>query len=125
MILRKISLLLSKYIAILLCLITLLLTTPWGTQLTLSLINNVNGVAFDYHSGSLVRDVKLNSFQLQLDTLEISVEGLSTELDFSCVWKNTLCIKSAKADYFTLRYFDEHKSVHQVSTIQSTIQKVR
>ena len=121
MILRKISLLLSKYIAILLCLITLLLTTPWGTQLTLSLINNVNGVAFDYHSGSLVRDVKLNSFQLQLDTLDISVEGLSTELDFSCVWKNTLCIKSAKADYFTLRYFDEHKSVHQVSTIQSTI----
>jgi len=108
MILRKIYLIVSKYIAISLCVITLLLATPWGSQLTFLLFNNIDGVTFDYHSGVIVRDVKLNSFHLQLDTLDITIEGLSTEFDFTCVLKNTLCIKSAKADYFALRYTDNN-----------------
>ena len=115
MIFRKISLILSKYMAISLCFITLLLTTPWGSQLTLLLVNNINGVTVDYHSGSLVRDIKLNSFHLQLDTLDITVKGLATEFDFSCVWKNTLCIKSAKADYLSLRYLANDKGENQIS----------
>ncbi|PHR85683.1 MAG: hypothetical protein COA59_01705 [Colwellia sp.] len=115
MTLRKISLLVSKYMAILLCLITLLLTTPWGSQVTLLLLNNINGVDFDYHSGSLVRDVKLNSFHLQLDTLDITIEGLATALDFSCVLKKKLCLKSVKADYFSLRYLADNKGEPQVS----------
>ncbi len=106
MILRKIYLIVSKYIAISLCVITLLIATPWGSKLTFLLFNNIDGVTFDYHSGVIVRDVKLNSFHLQLDTLDITVKGLSTEFDFTCVLKNTLCIKSAKADYFALRYTD-------------------
>lgn len=106
MILRKINLIVSKYIAISLCVIALSLATPWGSQLTLLLFNNIDGVTFDYHSGVIVRDVKLNSFHLQLDTLDITVKGLSTEFDFTCLLKNTLCIKSAKADYFALRYTD-------------------
>lgn len=120
MILRKISLVIAKYIAIFLCLIALLLTTPWGSQLTLLLLNNIKGVTFDYHSGSLVREVKLNAFHLQLDTLDITVKGLSTAFDFSCVMKKTLCIKSVKADYFALRYADNDKDKQHVSMEKST-----
>jgi translocation and assembly module TamB len=123
MILRKVSLIFSKYLTILLCLITLLLTTPWGSQLTLLLVNNINGVTFDYRSGSLVRDIKLHSFHLQLDTLHITVKELATEFDFSCVWTKTLCIKSVKADYFSLRYSANNKGKAQISVTEKAIEE--
>ena len=113
---RKISLVIAKYLAILLCFITVLVTTPWGTNITLTLLNNIEGVTFDYKSGSLVRDVRLNSFQLQLDNLDIRVRGLSTEINFVCIWNKTLCIKSATADYFSLHYLSDDESDNQVSS---------
>jgi len=117
---RRISLVLSKYLAISLCFITVLVTTPWGTNITLTLLNNIDGVTIDYNSGALVRDVRLNSFQLQLDNLDIRVNGLSTEINFACVWNKTLCIKSAKADYFSLRYLSDDESEEQVSSVNNT-----
>ena len=104
MIFRKFSLFIAKYIAILLCLITVLLTTPWGSQLTLTLLNNINGITLDYQSGALVRNLKLSSFNLQLDKLTINIKDLSTDINFSCSWKKTLCLKSASANYFSLDY---------------------
>lgn len=101
---RRISLTLAKYIAIALCLVTLLLTTPWGTRLTLALLDNFDSVTIDYQRGSLVRDVQLNAFHLKLDNLDLVINGLSTELDFSCAWKKILCIKSIKADELSLHY---------------------
>ena len=117
---RKISLVVSKYLAISLCFITVLVTTPWGTNITLTLLNNVDGVTFDYNSGSLVRDVRLNSFHLQLDNLDIKVTDLSTEINFACVWNKTLCIKSAKADSFSLRYLSDDESNEQVSSADNS-----
>ncbi|TWX65215.1 hypothetical protein ESZ36_18215 [Colwellia demingiae] len=117
---RRISLVVSKYLAISLCFITVLVTTPWGTNITLTLLNNIDGVTIDYNSGALVRDVRLNSFQLQLDNLDIRVNGLSTEINFACVWNKTLCIKSAKADYFSLRYLSDDESEEQVSSVNNT-----
>jgi len=116
---RQFSLIISKYFAILLCLITVLVTTPWGTYFTLLLFNNIDGISVDYHSGALVRDIELNSFHLNLGELNIRIEGLSTELDFSCVWKNKLCIKSAKADSFSLHYLSTNDNT-QASTIKNT-----
>ena len=113
---RRISLVVSKYLAISLCFITVLVTTPWGTNITLTLLNNVEGITFDYKSGSLVRDVQLNAFQLQLDNLDIKITGLSTEINFACVWNKTLCIKSATADSFYLRYLSDNESNEQVSS---------
>lgn len=113
---RRISLVVSKYLAISLCFITVLVTTPWGTNITLTLLNNVEGITFDYKSGSLVRDVQLNAFQLQLHNLDIKITGLSTEINFACVWNKTLCIKSATADSFYLRYLSDNESNEQVSS---------
>ncbi len=110
MIWRRISLVIAKYLAISLCFITVLVTTPWGTNIFLTLLNNIEGVTFDYKSGSLVRDVRLNSFQLQLDNLDIKVNGLSTQINFACFWNKTLCITSAKADYFSLHYWSDDES---------------
>jgi translocation and assembly module TamB len=126
MTLHKISLIVSKYIAISLCVIALLLATPWGSQLTLSLFNNIDGITFDYHSGTIVRGVKLNSLHLQLDTLDITLEGLSTKFDTTCVLKNTLCIKSAKVDYLSLRYMDnvQDKAEKNISINKSAVNEI-
>jgi len=120
MIFRQFSLIIAKYLAIALCIITVLLTTPWGSQLTLLVLNNIDGITIDYHSGALVRDIRLNSFHLQSENLDISVEGLSTELDFSCSWKKKLCIKSAKAEVFSLRYLSSDKDTKLVSQASTT-----
>lgn len=101
---RRLSYIITQYFAITLFLITILLTTPWGTKLTLALLDTFDGISIDYHSGALIRDVQLNKLSLTLDQLEISVEGLATKIDFSCAWNKTLCIKSASADDFYLRY---------------------
>lgn len=63
--------------------------------------------------------VKLNSFHLQLDMLDITLEGLLTEFDSACVLKNILCIKPAKADYFALRYVDNDKGKENASINKS------
>jgi len=113
MIWRRFTLILAKYVAISFILLALLLTTPWGTRLTLVLLNNHNSLAVEYKSGSLIRDIELNKFHLQLDKLDIVINGLFAEFDFSCVLKKTLCIKLAKADYFSLRYVANEEIVNQ------------
>ena len=113
MIWRQFTLTLAKYLAIFLIMITLLLTTPWGTRLTLALLNNFDSLTIDYQSGSLIRDVELKTFHLQLDKLDIAINGLSAEFDFSCALKKTLCIESAKVDYFSLRYETNNEDLKQ------------
>jgi len=110
---RRFTLIFAKYLAIFLILLTLLLTTPWGTRLTLALLNNLDSLAVNYKSGSLIRDIELSKFHLQLDKLDIVINGLSAEFDFSCALKKTLCIKSAKADYFSLRYVTNKEAINQ------------
>lgn len=101
---RRISYKITQYFTIALFLFTILLTTPWGTKLTLALLDMFDGISIDYHSGSLIRDVQLNKMTITLEQLEMSVDGLATKVDFSCAWNKTLCIKSASADNFSLRY---------------------
>jgi translocation and assembly module TamB len=110
MMFRKFSFKLAKYMVIMLCIFTVLLTTPWGTQLTVVLLNNINGLTLEYKSGSLVRDVEFSTVDLKLENLNIVIKSLSTELNFSCVWKKKLCIKSIKADDFLLAYTSKEKS---------------
>lgn len=113
MIWRRISLIIAKYVAIFLCLMTILLTTPWGSHFTLALVDNIDGFTVDYHRGALIRDLELKTFRLQREKLEIEITGLSVAIDFACLWKKTLCIKSASADEFILHYIDNKDVTRQ------------
>jgi len=120
MIFRRISLTVAKYFAILLCLLALLLTTPWGTRLTLAILNNFDAIEIDYNNGSLVRDIELNSFHLQLDNLKIVITGLSAEIDFSCSLKRTLCLKSLQVDDFFLSYQAVEQNIDHETSAKTT-----
>ena len=98
-----------KWLTLLFCLFTVLLTTPIGSQLTISLLNNIDGINADYKAGSLIRDIELNSFHLKLATLDIKVTDLSAEINFSCSWRKKLCIETLQVASFSLTYFNENK----------------
>ncbi|PKI16250.1 translocation/assembly module TamB domain-containing protein [Colwellia sp. 12G3] len=106
MIWRRVSFKITKWLTLLLCLFTILVTTPWGTRLTVSLLNNIDGIRLDYKAGALIRDIELHSFNLSLDNLELSVTDLSANIDFSCSWRRTLCIDALKVSSFSLTYAD-------------------
>ncbi|MCI2282486.1 hypothetical protein L3081_02580 [Colwellia sp. MSW7] len=129
---RRLSYKITQYLAIILFSITILLTTPWGTQLTVAIINTFSSISVDYRSGSLIRDVQFNRFHLPLDDVDIRVDGFATKIDFSCLWKKTLCVKSISADDLVLRYTtaannsysasidSKHESVDDTATQKST-----
>lgn len=98
-----------KWLILLFCLFTVLLTTPIGSQLTISLLNNIDGINADYKAGSLIRDIELNSFHLNLATLDIKVTDLATKIDFSCSWRKKLCIESLQVGRFSLTYLNKTK----------------
>jgi translocation and assembly module TamB len=80
-----------------------------GSQLIISLLNNIDGINADYKTGSLIRDIELNSFYLNLATIEIKVTDLVAEIDFSCSWRKTLCIETLQVANFSLTYASDDK----------------
>jgi len=98
-----------KWLSLLLCIFTVLVTTPVGSQLTISLLNNIDGINADYKAGSLIRDIELYSFDLNLATINISVTDLVAEIDFSCSWRKSLCIEALKVADFSLTYANDNK----------------
>ncbi len=98
-----------KWLVLLFCLFTVLLTTPIGSQLTISLLNNIDGFNADYKAGSLIRDIELNSFHLNIATIDIKVTDLTTKIDFSCSWRKKLCIETLQVDRFSLTYLNKTK----------------
>ncbi|WP_057831459.1 translocation/assembly module TamB domain-containing protein [Colwellia sp. TT2012] len=112
---RRITYKIAKWLTLLLCLVTILLTTPIGSRLTISLLNNIDGIHADYKAGSLIRDIELNSFHLNLATLDIKVKDLVAEIDFSCSWQKKLCIKALKLASFSLTYTKNNTSAKRAS----------
>ena len=121
MTLRPFSLTITKYMTIGLCLITLLLATPWGTRLTVALLNNINGLAIEYHSGSLAKKLELTSFHLQFNRMDISIYDLSAELDFFCSWQGVLCLKTLEANKLSLNYLTDKEDTTQENRVRQPL----
>lgn len=118
----KISFAIAKYLTLLLCLFTVMLTTPWGSKLTISLINTIDGFHFDYKSGALVRDIELNGLKLNFDSLNIEAENVAAQIDFSCIWSKKLCVDSLRANSFTLTYQSKNNDNYQEQYNESSSQ---
>jgi len=111
-----------KWLTLLLCLFTVLVTTPMGSQLSISLLNNIDGINADYKAGSLIRDIELNSLHLNLATIDIKVTDLVSEIDFSCSWRKTLCIETLQVTNFSLTYASDDKDykLKGITTVSSS-----
>jgi len=110
MIWRRVSFSIIKLLTLLLFLFTILLTTPWGSRVAISLLNTIDGIRFDYKAGALIRDIELHSFHLKLTSIEISIKDLAADIDFSCSWQKKLCLDSLTASNFSLVYANSNEN---------------
>lgn len=92
------------YIPLMLLVVTaLLVSTPVGTHLLISLANQVvPNLQIHYQSGSLNDKFSLESFHYKSELVTIDSNKLSIDWQPLCLLSNSLCIKSLSTDNLTL-----------------------
>ncbi|TMM42515.1 translocation/assembly module TamB domain-containing protein [Colwellia ponticola] len=80
-----------------LCFFTLLLSTPWGTQLTLFLING-QSLQVEYRSGALLNDLHLTELTIKNEALVVKANNIKLQLHLRCLWKKQFCVDTLRID---------------------------
>ncbi|MFB1000670.1 MAG: hypothetical protein QMC13_10665, partial [Colwellia sp.] len=75
-----------------LCLVTILFSTPWGAQLSLFTLSGLTPVKVEYKSGSLLHDLTLNKLTIKNDKMVSKANDIKLKLHLRCLWKKQLCI---------------------------------
>ncbi|TDG13683.1 hypothetical protein E2F43_09175 [Seongchinamella unica] len=97
--------LLAWVAALLLLLCLLLVTLPFssiGTRTLVLGLNQTGLVQVDYGSGSLFGELELTRVGLQLDTVELTLEGVDTHLDIDCFWQSAFCFDELRVQSLRL-----------------------
>lgn len=89
---RKFSFSLMGIITGLLCLLAVLLSTPWGTQLSLFFVNHLSPLEIEYHSGALLNNLRLERVTYKGDRESIHANDAYLQLHLRCLWQRQLCI---------------------------------
>jgi len=75
-----------------LCLLAILLSTPWGTQFTLMFIGDNSPLQVKYRSGAFLNDLQLSQLTVNNDKTTINAKNIGLTLNLRCLWKNQFCI---------------------------------
>jgi translocation and assembly module TamB len=75
-----------------LCLFAILLSTPWGTQLTLYFVGDISPIQVKYRSGAFLKDLQLSQLTINNEQTEINATNIGLTLNLRCLWRNQLCI---------------------------------
>lgn len=89
---RKIISYISLTITILVCSIALMLSTPWGSHLTVLLINKTTPLTVSYQDGIIIKKIKLSTFSLMSKELSINANGIVLTLNPRCLLQTKVCI---------------------------------
>lgn len=79
-------------ITAILCFLAILLSTPWGAQLSFYVVKNVSPIQIEYGSGALLNDLKLNQLLIDNEQAFIKAKEVRLQLHLRCLWKNQLCV---------------------------------
>jgi translocation and assembly module TamB len=87
-----------------LLLIAILLVSPWGTRLALSLAqNNVAGLEIEYGSGGLSSTLHLDRLAWKNDLTQVEVKALSVNLNWVCAMSLRLCLSELGAEKINVK----------------------
>ncbi|MFT5756995.1 MAG: translocation and assembly module TamB [Alteromonadaceae bacterium] len=75
-----------------LCFFAILLSTPWGAQLSLYVVRTISPIKITYQSGALLDNLMLSQLTINNDEVVISAKKIRLQLHLRCLWKNQLCI---------------------------------
>ncbi len=80
----------------------LLLTTPWGTSLTLSLVNLSKHIHIDHAQGALMGQLVLRSVALNTEGLNLSLNNTKLDWQLSCLLKGEICLNQLSNEKLSL-----------------------
>jgi translocation and assembly module TamB len=89
---KRASFTLMGWLTGLLCFFAILLSTPWGAQLSFYFVSSVSAVEAQYKSGSILNDLVLRTLTIESDHAVINAKNIHLKLHLRCLWKNQLCI---------------------------------
>jgi translocation and assembly module TamB len=89
---KRASFTITGVITGLLCLLAILLSTPWGAQLSLYAVSATSSVQVEYKSGALLNDLVLGQLKIENDKTIIDAKNIGIKLHLRCLWKSQLCI---------------------------------
>lgn len=76
----------------LLCFFAILLSTPWGTQLSLFAVNHLTPIQVKYRSGALLNDLRLAHVVLLNEQAHVRMNEVFLQLHLRCLWRRQLCV---------------------------------
>lgn len=74
------------------CAVALLFSTPWGSHLTVVLINKTTPLSVGYQDGIFLENIKLSHFSLNEKNLSVNAKNIALKLNPKCIWQQKLCI---------------------------------
>lgn len=86
-----------------LCVVALLLSTPWGSHLTIILLNKSTAFSMEYQEGILLENIKLSYLSLNEEQLSIDAKGIVLKLNPKCLWQQKLCLDELAMQSFTVK----------------------
>lgn len=92
MIYKRVSFYLTTIFTGILCLFAILLSTPWGTQLTLYFVDDISPIQVKYRSGAFLKDLQLSHLTINNEQMEVNATDIRLTLNLRCLWKNQVCI---------------------------------
>lgn len=82
-----------------LCVIALMLSTPWGSHLTVVIINKTTPITVVYKDGILLKNITFSQLSLKHNNnTEIHAKNVVLKLNAACVWTKKLCIDELNID---------------------------
>jgi len=91
-----------------LCLFAILLSTSWGTQLSLFLIGDISPIHTKYRSGAFLNDLQLSQLSLSNEQADINAKNIRLTFNLRCFWKNQLCIEALNFESLDVNIKNSH-----------------
>ncbi|WP_211355856.1 translocation/assembly module TamB domain-containing protein [Colwellia echini] len=76
----------------LLCFFAVLLSTPWGAEVTIFVVNKVAPIHIEYKSGALLRGLRLSELSVNNEQTSAKLSNIHLQLHLRCLWKKQLCV---------------------------------
>jgi len=90
-------------ITVILCVVALMLSTPWGSQLTIILIDKTTPFRMSYEKGIILENIKLSKLSLEEKELSINATGILFKLTPRCLWQKKICFDELVVDSLSIK----------------------
>ncbi|TWX53424.1 translocation/assembly module TamB domain-containing protein [Colwellia hornerae] len=105
----------------LLCCFAILLSTPWGAQLSLYFVGKVSSLQVEYKSGALLDDLALRKLKIENDNTLINASNIRLRLHLRCLWKNQLCIDELSLGALQVKIKEAQPVISSDKLVESAI----